>query len=173
MFESFDWIHLLIELYFTGVLNGILFWFPIEKRLFSFTFLKSIRFYYHYLVLSSLWIFKRFHFKALSFCVAFFFLSLTHLQSISPGMVQTDFLSAYSTSFYAGLPRLKADDVTGAVLYALSTSEHTQVHTFRTNGKDSMRPLTDFNGISLKKLHRKPIRLIFEISYISRLKILP
>lgn len=61
-----------------GVLNGILFWFPIEKRIFSFTFLKSIRFYYHYLVLSSLWIFKRFHFKALSFCVAFFFLSLTH-----------------------------------------------------------------------------------------------
>lgn len=48
-------------------------------------------------------------------------------QSISPGMVDTDFLSAYSTSFYAGLPRLKADDVTGAVLYALSTSEHTQV----------------------------------------------
>lgn len=112
------------------VSNGILFWFPIEliSHLFSFTFLKSIRLYYHYLVLSSLWIFNRFHFKALSFCEAFSFLSLTHPQSISPGMVQTDFLSAYSTSFYAGLPRLKADDVTDAVLYALSTSEHTQVH---------------------------------------------
>lgn len=43
-------------------------------------------------------------------------------------MVDTDFLNAYSTSFYAGLPRLKADDVTGAVLYALSTSEQTQVY---------------------------------------------
>lgn len=43
-------------------------------------------------------------------------------------MVDTDFLNAYSTSFYAGLPRLEADDVTGAVLYALSTSEQTQVY---------------------------------------------
>lgn len=43
-------------------------------------------------------------------------------------MVDTDFLSIYNTSIYAGLPRLKADDVTAAVLYALSTSEHTQVN---------------------------------------------
>lgn len=42
-------------------------------------------------------------------------------------MVDTDFLTQYNTSLYAGLPRLKTDDVTGAVLYALSTSEHTQV----------------------------------------------
>lgn len=43
-------------------------------------------------------------------------------------MVDTEFLSVYNTTFYAGLPRLKADDVAAAVLYALSTSEHTQVN---------------------------------------------
>lgn len=42
-------------------------------------------------------------------------------------MVDTEFLTAYNSSFYAGLPRLKTDDVTAAVLYALSTSEQTQV----------------------------------------------
>lgn len=50
-------------------------------------------------------------------------------QSISPGMVDTEFLSVYNSTCYAGLPRLKADDVTAAVLYALSTSEHAQVST--------------------------------------------
>ncbi|XP_031628322.1 farnesol dehydrogenase [Contarinia nasturtii] len=49
------------------------------------------------------------------------------LTSISPGMVNTEFLTAYDSSFCAGLPRLKCDDVTAAVLYALSTSEQTQV----------------------------------------------
>lgn len=42
-------------------------------------------------------------------------------------MVDTEFLTQHNSSFYAGLPKLKADDVTGAVLYALSTSENTQV----------------------------------------------
>lgn len=42
-------------------------------------------------------------------------------------MVDTEFLTAYDSSFYAGLPRLKPDDVTAAIIYALSTSEHTQV----------------------------------------------
>lgn len=45
-------------------------------------------------------------------------------------MVDTDFLSVYDSTCYAGLPRLKTDDVTAAVLYALSTSEHTQVNIF-------------------------------------------
>lgn len=43
-------------------------------------------------------------------------------------MVNTEFLAAYDNSFYAGLPRLEPDDVTAALLYALSTSEHTQVN---------------------------------------------
>lgn len=42
-------------------------------------------------------------------------------------MVDTEFLAEYNSSFYAGLPRLKSDDVTGAVMYALGTSELTQV----------------------------------------------
>lgn len=43
-------------------------------------------------------------------------------------MVDTDFLSGINSTFYAGLPRLKPDDVTAAVLYALSTSEQTEVN---------------------------------------------
>lgn len=43
-------------------------------------------------------------------------------------MVDTEFLAALDNSFYAGLPRLKSDDVTAALLYALSTPEHTQVN---------------------------------------------
>lgn len=42
-------------------------------------------------------------------------------------MVDTQFLTAYSSSFCAGLPKLKPDDVTDAVIYSLSTSEQTQV----------------------------------------------
>lgn len=42
-------------------------------------------------------------------------------------MVDTEFLTAFESTFYAGLPKLKPDDVTAAVLYALSTTEHTQV----------------------------------------------
>lgn len=48
-------------------------------------------------------------------------------QSVSPGMVDTEFLTAFDSSFYSGLPRLKPDDVTAAVLYALSTPKYTQV----------------------------------------------
>lgn len=43
-------------------------------------------------------------------------------------MVDTEFLTAFDSTFYANLPRLGPDDVTAAVLYALSTSEHTQVN---------------------------------------------
>lgn len=63
-------------------------------------------------------------------------------------MVDTDFLNAYSTSFYAGLPRLKADDVTGAVLYALSTSEQTQVYL-------KVKKLTGFQWNLLKEVTSK------------------
>lgn len=48
-------------------------------------------------------------------------------QSISPGMVDTDFLSVYRTTGYAALPKLLPADVTGAVLYALGTPDNVQV----------------------------------------------
>lgn len=50
-------------------------------------------------------------------------------QSISPGMVDTDFLNGYDSTVYAQLPKLNPDDVTAAVLYALSTSQFVQVKT--------------------------------------------
>lgn len=62
-------------------------------------------------------------FQYLIRCYWFYF-----FQSISPGMVDTEFLTAFDSTFYANLPRLKPDDVTAAVVYALSTSEHTQVN---------------------------------------------
>lgn len=49
------------------------------------------------------------------------------VQSISPGMVDTDFLNVYDSTVYAQLPKLNPSDVTAAVLYALSTSEFVQV----------------------------------------------
>lgn len=44
-------------------------------------------------------------------------------------MVDTDMLAAFASDpmIYEHLPKLKASDVTAAVLYALSTSERTQV----------------------------------------------
>lgn len=45
-------------------------------------------------------------------------------------MVDTEFLTVYDSKFYDDLPKLKPNDVTAAVLYALSTSEHTQVNNF-------------------------------------------
>lgn len=44
-------------------------------------------------------------------------------------MVDTDFLNVYDSTVYAQLPKLNPDDVTAAVLYALSTSEFVQVNT--------------------------------------------
>lgn len=43
-------------------------------------------------------------------------------------MVDTEFLTAFDSTFYADSPRLRPDDVTAAVVYALNTSEHTQVN---------------------------------------------
>lgn len=58
------------------------------------------------------------------------FLSIVaDVQSISPGMVDTDFLNVYDSTVYAQLPKLNPADVTAAVLYALSTSEFVQVRT--------------------------------------------
>lgn len=51
------------------------------------------------------------------------------VQSISPGMVDTDFLNVYDSTVYAQLPKLNPTDVTAAVLYALSTPEFVQVRT--------------------------------------------
>jgi len=48
------------------------------------------------------------------------------LQSICPGMVDTDFLSVYSQAV-AELPKLQARDVAKAVLYALNTPDGVQV----------------------------------------------
>lgn len=49
-------------------------------------------------------------------------------QSISPGMVDTDFLSVFRTTpAYAALPKLQPADVTAAVLFALGTPETVQV----------------------------------------------
>lgn len=44
-------------------------------------------------------------------------------------MVDTsEFLTAFHSIFYLDLPILRPDDVTPAVAYVLSTSEHTQVN---------------------------------------------
>ncbi|XP_004523201.1 farnesol dehydrogenase [Ceratitis capitata] len=48
------------------------------------------------------------------------------LTSISPGMVDTDFLSVYSRAV-AELPKLQASDVAKAVMYALETPDYVQV----------------------------------------------
>lgn len=47
------------------------------------------------------------------------------LQCINPGMVDTDFLKCYQST--AMFPKLKADDVAKAVLYAMNTPGHVQV----------------------------------------------
>lgn len=49
------------------------------------------------------------------------------LQSISPGMVDTELLGAYDLTLYASLPKLNVKDVTSAVLYALGTPDYVQV----------------------------------------------
>lgn len=48
------------------------------------------------------------------------------VQSICPGMVDTDFLSVYSQAVHE-LPKLQAEDVAKAVLYALDTPDGVQV----------------------------------------------
>lgn len=60
------------------------------------------------------------------------------LQSISPGVVETEFRIAAAKGSgldpveeekkYDGLPQLKAKDLADAVLYTLSTPPHVQVH---------------------------------------------
>lgn len=49
------------------------------------------------------------------------------LQSISPGMVDTEFLNAFNSAAYSSLPKLQANDVTAALVYALGTPENVQV----------------------------------------------
>ncbi|CAD7084231.1 unnamed protein product [Hermetia illucens] len=49
------------------------------------------------------------------------------LTSISPGMVDTDLLAVYDLSMYAQLPKLQANDVAQAVMYALNTPDHVQI----------------------------------------------
>lgn len=49
------------------------------------------------------------------------------LQCINPGMVDTDFLKCYQSKATDMLPKLKADDVANAVIYALNTPDYVQV----------------------------------------------
>lgn len=49
------------------------------------------------------------------------------LTSISPGMVDTDFLSVYGSSVYNSMPKLKPDDIAEAVMYALNTPDYVQI----------------------------------------------
>ncbi|XP_063705276.1 farnesol dehydrogenase-like [Culicoides brevitarsis] len=47
--------------------------------------------------------------------------------SISPGMVDTDLISTFSSSFKDYMTKLQAEDVTAAILYALGTPDRVQV----------------------------------------------
>ncbi|XP_055904818.1 farnesol dehydrogenase [Eupeodes corollae] len=49
------------------------------------------------------------------------------LTSISPGMVETDFLKVYNPASYAPIPKLQPKDVADAVLYALHTPPTVQI----------------------------------------------
>lgn len=68
------------------------------------------------------------------------------VQSISPGMVDTDLLNVYESTVYAQLPKLSPADVTAAVLYALSTSEFVQVKTRIDDKCISTRSKQTLNG---------------------------
>lgn len=45
-------------------------------------------------------------------------------------MVDTDLLAVYDLSMYAQLPKLQANDVAQAVMYALNTPDHVQVSSY-------------------------------------------
>jgi NADP+-dependent farnesol dehydrogenase len=47
--------------------------------------------------------------------------------SISPGMVDTDLIDSFSSNFKDVMPKLKAEDVTAAIMYALGTPDRVQV----------------------------------------------
>ncbi|XP_055849970.1 farnesol dehydrogenase [Episyrphus balteatus] len=49
------------------------------------------------------------------------------LTSISPGMVETDFLKVYNPASYAPYPKLQPKDVADAVVYALHTPPNVQI----------------------------------------------
>lgn len=50
-------------------------------------------------------------------------------QSINPGLVDTDFLDTFDPVLRSFLPKLTADDVRDAVVYALGTPDHVRVIT--------------------------------------------
>lgn len=51
------------------------------------------------------------------------------MQSISPGLVTTEMTTKNGADkVFRNTPALKAEDISQAVLYALSTPEHVQVH---------------------------------------------
>uniref|UniRef100_A0A336MY33 CSON002860 protein n=1 Tax=Culicoides sonorensis TaxID=179676 RepID=A0A336MY33_CULSO len=47
--------------------------------------------------------------------------------SISPGMVDTDMIDTFNSNFKDYMPKLKAEDITAAILYALGTPDRVQV----------------------------------------------
>lgn len=49
------------------------------------------------------------------------------MQSISPGMVETDMINGMDPDLVSQLPKLKIGDVADAVLYAISTPQHVLV----------------------------------------------
>lgn len=42
-------------------------------------------------------------------------------------MVNTDFLDVFKSKLHEAYPKLKAEDVTSAILYSLATPDHVQV----------------------------------------------
>jgi len=56
-----------------------------------------------------------------------FFKAPIKFTSISPGMVNTDLIESFSSNFKDFMTKLEAEDVTQAILYALSTPDRVQV----------------------------------------------
>lgn len=48
-------------------------------------------------------------------------------------MVDTDLIDSFSSNFKDYMPKLKAEDVTAAIMYALGTPDRVQVKSSRSN----------------------------------------
>lgn len=71
-------------------------------------------------------------------------MSLSVLQCISPGMVDTDMLStAFRSGALSAVPKLSTEDVLAAVLYALSTPASVQVRWWMNTGGMGQRQFID------------------------------